>query len=153
MWSISEGPTSPWVDFLPILPCSSPPGYPGIIPQRAWASPLSSHPSILKSHQCSATCLPSSSTSKDLHTQTQLSTFSAALPPCPCIHLFSIFPFIMSLIVLLSLNLFAFFYRTIHSVAIVIFFLYEILKVCAEEPSLQFPLPLSRSFKQIILSR
>lgn len=153
MWSISECPTSPWVDFLPTLPCSSPPGYPGIIPQRAWASPLSSHPSILKSHQCPATCSPSSSTSKDLHMQTQLFTFSAALTPCPCIHLCSVFPFIMSLVVLLSLNLFAFFYRTIHFIAIVIFCLYEILKVCAEEPSLQFPLPLSRSFKQIILSR
>ena len=99
------------------------------------------------------TCSPSSSTSKDPHTQTHRSTLSAALTPCPCIHLFPIFPFITSLIMLLSLNLFAFFYRTVYFIAIVIFCLYEILKVCAEEPSLQFPLPLSRSFKQIILSR
>lgn len=112
-------------------------------------------PCILKSHQCPDTCSPSSSTSKAPNPQTQLSTFSAALTPCPCIHLFSIFPFITCLIVLLSLNLFASFLQdhTFRSCYLIIFCLYESLKVQAKECSLQFPLPLSRNCKEIILSR
>ena len=53
------------------------------------------------------------------HPQTQQSTYSASLTPCSCIHLFSIFPFITSLIVFLSLNLFVFFYNTIYFIAII----------------------------------